>query len=147
MNNEKPSIQDWKRLYQAALLETDPQIAARLMEEAEHAIVERALALHRAGDDGNADERADAVELIETAEIVEEKLGKRRHEERHTGVADPARLLPHADEEECESEKRPGDRVRHVACKVAAERKGERRADGEIIGDLDVEEQEGQDRA
>ena len=55
MNNEKPAIQDWKRLYQAALLETDPQTAIKLMEEAEHAIVERALALHREPD-GSADE-------------------------------------------------------------------------------------------
>ena len=55
MNNEKPAIQDWKRLYQAALLETDPHIAITLMEEAEHAIVERALALHREAN-GGADE-------------------------------------------------------------------------------------------
>ncbi len=55
MNSEKPAMQDWKRLYQAALLETDPQVAKKLMEEAEHAIVERALALHREPN-GNADE-------------------------------------------------------------------------------------------
>ncbi len=55
MNDEKPAIQDWKRLYQAALLETNPQVAVRLMEEAEHAIVERALVLHREPND-SADE-------------------------------------------------------------------------------------------
>ncbi|MGH9528331.1 MAG: hypothetical protein ACRD2S_00255 [Terriglobales bacterium] len=55
MNKEKQAVQDWKRLYQAALLETDPQTAMRLMEEAEHAIVERALALYREPE-GGADE-------------------------------------------------------------------------------------------
>ncbi len=55
MKNEKPAIQDWKRLYQAALLETDPEAAKKLMEEAEQAIVERALVLHREPN-GNADE-------------------------------------------------------------------------------------------
>lgn len=55
MKSEKPDIQDWKRLYQAALLETDPEAAKKLMEEAENAIVERALALHREPN-GSADE-------------------------------------------------------------------------------------------
>jgi hypothetical protein len=53
----KPSAKDWKQLYQAALLENDPQIAARLMEEAEQAIVERALVLHRDASDSNSNER------------------------------------------------------------------------------------------
>ncbi|MGH9513022.1 MAG: hypothetical protein ACRD2U_12900 [Terriglobales bacterium] len=55
MNNETQAIRDWKRLYRAALLETDPLIALKLVEEAEHAIVERALALHREPG-GHADE-------------------------------------------------------------------------------------------
>ena len=55
MGDDRQILPDWKRLYQAALLETDPQIALRLMEEAEHAIVERALALHRQPE-GSADE-------------------------------------------------------------------------------------------
>jgi hypothetical protein len=52
----KPSAKDWKQLYQAALLESDPLIAARLMEEAEQAIVERALVLHRDDSGGNSSE-------------------------------------------------------------------------------------------
>ncbi len=55
MKDESKSNQEWKKLYQAALLETDPQMAARLMEQAEHAIVERALILHREAG-GSADE-------------------------------------------------------------------------------------------
>jgi hypothetical protein len=47
MSEDKPVAKDWKQLYRAALLESDPQIAARLTEEAEQAIVERALTLHR----------------------------------------------------------------------------------------------------
>ena len=56
MSDKKPSVKDWKHLYQAALLESDPQIAARLMEAAEQAIVERALVLHRDASDGNSSE-------------------------------------------------------------------------------------------
>jgi hypothetical protein len=56
VSEKKPSAKDWKQLYQAAILESDPQIAARLMEEAEQAIVERALALHREPSDGNCTE-------------------------------------------------------------------------------------------
>jgi len=56
MNDGKPSAKDWKQLYQAAILESDPQVAARLMEEAEKAIVERALVLHRDASDGNSSE-------------------------------------------------------------------------------------------
>lgn len=55
MKGEK-SLPDWKRLYQAALLEADPQVALELMHQAEQAIVERALALHREPSDGNAEE-------------------------------------------------------------------------------------------
>jgi hypothetical protein len=55
MNKEKPPLPEWKKLYQAALLETDPRLAIKLMEQAEHAIVERALALHREPS-GNAEE-------------------------------------------------------------------------------------------
>ncbi len=56
MTDGKPSTKDWKQLYQAAILESDPQIAARLMEEAEQAIVERALALHRDASNGTSSE-------------------------------------------------------------------------------------------
>jgi hypothetical protein len=56
VSDKKPSAKDWKQLYQAAILESDPQIAARLMEEAEQAIVERALVLHRDASDGNSSE-------------------------------------------------------------------------------------------
>jgi hypothetical protein len=52
----KPSAKDWKQLYQAAILESDPQIAARLTEEAEKAIVERALVLHRDASSANSSE-------------------------------------------------------------------------------------------
>jgi len=52
----KPSAKDWKPLYRAALLESDPQIVARLMEEAEQAIVERALVLHREASNSNSSE-------------------------------------------------------------------------------------------
>lgn len=47
MTEWKQPAKDWKQLYQAVLLESDPQTAARLMEAAEQAIVERALTLHR----------------------------------------------------------------------------------------------------
>ena len=56
MKGEKQVVPDWKRLYQAALLETDPQVAIQLMQQAEQAIVERALALHRESTEGSADE-------------------------------------------------------------------------------------------
>jgi hypothetical protein len=56
VSDKEPSAKDWKQLYQAALLESDPQIASRLMEEAEQAIVERALVLHRDTSDGNSSE-------------------------------------------------------------------------------------------
>ena len=56
MSDEKQAAPDWKRLYQAALLETDPQLAAGLMEQAEQAIVARALALHREPSVQNSDE-------------------------------------------------------------------------------------------
>jgi hypothetical protein len=52
----KPSAKEWKQLYQAAILESDPQMAARLMEEAEKAIVDRALVLHRDASDSNSSE-------------------------------------------------------------------------------------------
>jgi hypothetical protein len=56
MNDGKPAAKDWKQLYEAALLESDPQVAMRLVEEAEQAIVERALALHREAPDGSSHE-------------------------------------------------------------------------------------------
>ena len=66
---------------------------------------------------------------------------------RDAGVTHPARLLFHADEKKREGVERPGDGIGHVAGEVAGERKGERGPDGEIIRDLDVQEQEGEDRA
>lgn len=56
MNDEKQTAVDWKQLYRAALLETDPQLAAKLMEQAEQAIVARALALHQENTGNNMDE-------------------------------------------------------------------------------------------
>jgi hypothetical protein len=69
MNNEKQAIQDWKRQYQAALLETDPQAAVRLMEQAEHAIVERALALHKEPDGAAAELKSLAYSANFLAEV------------------------------------------------------------------------------
>ena len=69
MNNEKQAVQEWKRLYQAALLESDPQVAVRLMEEAEHAIVERALALHREPSDSAAELKSLAYSANFLAEL------------------------------------------------------------------------------
>lgn len=56
MSDEKQPVQDWKRLYEAALLETDPEVALGLMHQAEQAIVERALVLHREASVHNGNE-------------------------------------------------------------------------------------------
>src|SRR2546421_5497789 len=79
-------------------------------------------------DHGDTDESADAVELVQIPQIVQEELGQRRHEKRHAGVAHPARFLSHAREQECESKERPRDGVGHVAGKISRERKSQRRA-------------------
>ena len=78
---------------------------------------------------------------------MQEKFRERDDKERDAGIADPAGVFAHADEEERERVERPGDRVSHVAREISGEGKGERRADGEVVGDLDVEEKEGEERA
>src|SRR5213075_2656604 len=76
-------------------------------------------------DDGDPDECADAIELAEAAEIVQEKFCQRNNEQRDAGVADPAGVFAHADEEECEGVERPRDRISHVPREISAERKGQ----------------------
>src|SRR5205085_2054438 len=98
-------------------------------------------------DDGDADEGADAVKFIEAVEIVEEKLGERDDEQRHAGITDPAGVFSHADEKQRKGVERPRDRISHVAGEIAGKREGQGRTDGKIIGDLNVEEKEGEDGA
>ena len=69
MTDGKPSAKDWKQLYQAAILESDPQIATRLMEEAEKAIVERALVLHR---DASGADSSELTSLAYSANFLAE---------------------------------------------------------------------------
>src|SRR2546423_11600842 len=98
-------------------------------------------------DNRDADEGADSVELVETAKVVEEKFCEGDDEQRHAGIADPAGLLSHADKKQREGIERPGDRIGHVAREVAAERESEGWAAGEIVRDLDIQEEQSQDRA
>jgi len=74
-----PHIPDWKRLYQAALLETDPQAALKLMEQAEHAIVERALALHREAGDSADELKLLAYSANFLAELRRVEVNQKKH--------------------------------------------------------------------
>src|SRR5258708_37788935 len=99
------------------------------------------------GDDRHGKQCADAVKRLEPREIVKEKLEQRDTEQRDGRVARGAGLLPDAGAQEAEREERPGDGVGHVARKIAGKLQGQRlRAGrGEVVGDLDVEEQERED--
>ena len=96
---------------------------------------------------GYTHERSNSIERTEVVQIVEEELRQRDQKKGHARVAHPAGFLFHAGKKQGKGKERPGDRIGHVAGEIAREGKGERRADGKIVGDLDVEEEEGEDRA
>lgn len=61
MNDSDGRSQDehsWKRLYEAALLELDPNLLPQRIADAEKAIRERALALFQTNGDNNSEKEA-----------------------------------------------------------------------------------------
>ena len=78
---------------------------------------------------------------------MQEQFCQRYAKQRDAGITSGPLLDPHSNQDEPEREERPGDGIRHVAGKIAGEGKGQRRADREIIGDLDIEEEENENYA
>ena len=80
---------------------------------------------------------------------MEEELEQRHAQQREAGVARGTQSLPDAHHHQTEREQRPGDRVGHVAGKIAGELEDEGcLASGrEVVGDFQVQEEEGEDDA
>src|ERR1035438_6596468 len=99
---------------------------------------------HRDGEEG-----ADAVERLEARKVVEEELEQGDAQERDGGITHAPLPLPYAGGQQAEREEGPPDGVGHVAREIAGELEGERERPGqrEVVGDLDVQENEREDDA
>ena len=97
-------------------------------------------------DDRDNDEGGDTIKLLELRQIVEEKLQQDHAKQDKTGVARAAGAFADSDDQQEQSEECPGNAVTHVAREVAAELKRELVGAGlgEVIGDLNVQQDEGE---
>src|SRR5436190_4060538 len=97
-------------------------------------------------DNSNDDERADAIKLIELRKVVKEKFHDGDPEQAETRVTDRCGSFAHAHYEQKQGEQRPGDAVTHVPRKISCEFKRQRGCarSAEVIGDLDVHQEEGE---
>src|SRR6266496_2689864 len=77
-------------------------------------------------DNRNGDERTDPIKRIKPRQIMKEKFEERHDEQCSASVTTGPQLFPKTQQQQPEREQRPGNRVSHVARKVAGEFKRER---------------------